>query len=302
MTEIKVEISSKAIEKGLDIAKDFLDKLITPAVEEVGLLLKDQVSLWRLKNQIKVLNKAKEYCLNQNIDPKTLSLKLLTPLLDNASLEEDETLQNKWAYLLGNMVDSEQNIDNHVFPYLLSQLSVEEFELLELVYCNKVERVESLTLEFQEFKKARPIQEIEIKERIKSLGKMIAEKRADNIAGKRYTSIHEWEGDIYRLKKTLKELAVKELSFGKRIQEAEYVPSGGLKEYQFSNLIRLGVVKVRLLPYSKGQTLKIPNDPEKDYLTVSFEVEIEADQEELYLTELGELFVCACNIRSNKVS
>lgn len=297
MSEIKVEISSKAIEKGLDIAKDFLDKLITPAVEEAGLLLKDQVSLWRLKNQIKVLSKAREYCLRQKIDPKTISLKLLTPLLDNASLEEEEILQDKWAYLLGNMVDSEQNIDNHVFPYLLSQLSVEEFELLELVYWNKVERVENLTKELAEFRIERSKKEIEIRNKIEVLANAVAEKRQDNIAGKKYYSIYEWEGQIQQLEKTLKGLNGKELSLTNKIREAQYVPSGGLKEYQFSNLIRLGVIKVRLLPYSKGQTLEIPNNPEQKYLTVSFEVEIEADQEELYLTELGELFISACNIR-----
>src|SRR5690554_4542011 len=115
----KIDITSTALEKGIDLAKDFLDKLVMPAVEETGLLLKDKVTLWKFKNQVQMLNKAKAYCEKNNISPKQVSLKLLCPLLDYSGIEEDEILQNKWAILLSNMVDSDQNIENHVFPYIL---------------------------------------------------------------------------------------------------------------------------------------------------------------------------------------
>jgi len=55
---IKVDITPSAVEKGLELAKDFLEKLIVPTVEETGLLLKDQIASWRFKNQVKILNKA----------------------------------------------------------------------------------------------------------------------------------------------------------------------------------------------------------------------------------------------------
>jgi hypothetical protein len=42
----KLDISSTVLEKGIDIAKEFLDKLIFPAVEEVGLLLKEKVTIY----------------------------------------------------------------------------------------------------------------------------------------------------------------------------------------------------------------------------------------------------------------
>jgi hypothetical protein len=58
----KIDITSTAVEKALDIAKGFLDKLIVPAIEETGLLLKDQVTMWKFKNQVKMLNKAKACC------------------------------------------------------------------------------------------------------------------------------------------------------------------------------------------------------------------------------------------------
>src|SRR5690606_30389556 len=112
-----INIKSSTIEKGIELAKDFLDKLIMPAVEETGLLIKEKVTYWKFKNQVKVLNKAKEYCEKNGIKPKTISFKLLVPLIETSALEEDEVLQDKWAILLTNMVDSEQNVENHVFPY-----------------------------------------------------------------------------------------------------------------------------------------------------------------------------------------
>jgi hypothetical protein len=39
----KINITSGIVEKGIDLAKDFLVKLITPAIEEVALLMKDKV-------------------------------------------------------------------------------------------------------------------------------------------------------------------------------------------------------------------------------------------------------------------
>ena len=50
--EKKIDITSTALEKGVDVAKSFLDKLIMPAIEEVGLLMKDHVTMWKFKNQI----------------------------------------------------------------------------------------------------------------------------------------------------------------------------------------------------------------------------------------------------------
>jgi hypothetical protein len=136
----KVDITSTALEKTIDTAKEFLDKLIMSSVEEAGLIIKDQIVYLRFKNQIRILNKARENCERQKVTPKSISLKILAPLLQNATLEDNEELQDKWAILLTNLVDSNQNIENNVFPYLLGQLSLDEFKILEEI--NK-ERVKS---------------------------------------------------------------------------------------------------------------------------------------------------------------
>lgn len=150
-----VNIKSSTIEKGLELAKDFANKILGPAVEEVGLLLADKVKFYRYKNQVNILLKAKKYVESKNIDTKEIPTKILVPLLEQASLEENEELQNKWANLIGNLADSEQNLQNQIFPYLLGQLSLNEYQELAILYNREAEfRIErkAVDKESKEFK------------------------------------------------------------------------------------------------------------------------------------------------------
>jgi len=75
----KIDITSTALEKGLDIAKGFVEKLIYPSAEEMGLLLKDGIAKWRFSNQVKTLIKAQSICVKHGVNPQMISPKLLTP-------------------------------------------------------------------------------------------------------------------------------------------------------------------------------------------------------------------------------
>jgi len=129
--EKDLNIKSSTIEKGLDLAKEFLGKLISPTIEEIGLLAGDQIKYIRFKNQVKILLKARNYVQEKHINIKEVPIKILVPLLEMASLEENEDLQDKYAAMLANMIDSESNLQNQIFPYLLSQISIEEFEAVQ---------------------------------------------------------------------------------------------------------------------------------------------------------------------------
>jgi len=126
----EINIKSSTIEKGLDLAKEFLGKLVSPTIEELGLLISDNIKFLRFKNQVKILLKAKKYVEENNIALKEIPIKILVPLLEKASLEDDEQLQDKWSNMLVNMVDSATSMQNQVFPYILSQLSIQEYEAL----------------------------------------------------------------------------------------------------------------------------------------------------------------------------
>ena len=131
MSDKELNIKSSTIEKGLDLAKNFLDKLINPTVEQVGLLFADKIQYFRLKNQINIIIKAKKFIEDKDITIKELPIKILAPLLEECSLEDNEELQDIWAKMLANLVDSNKNLQNNIFPFILSQLSIQEYKALE---------------------------------------------------------------------------------------------------------------------------------------------------------------------------
>ena len=293
--EKKLNITSTALEKGIELAKDFLDKLIMPAVEETGLLLRDKVILWKFKNQISMLNKAKAYCEKNNISTKQVSLKLLCPLLDYSGIEEDEILQDKWAILLSNMVDSDQNIENHVFPYILSQLSTNEFLVLEKVYDDKQARIEKHKQELEEFRKSRPDIESKLLKEIEELQVKIIE--LEKSEKRPFNEIWEAQKEKRKLETKLSSFKYKESSILRNMNQQETVPYDSLKDFEISNLIRLGVVKEEKDFYANSQTLEIPFDREPEFershFTVDLSIDVESNTDNI-LTALGEMFINAC--------
>ena len=281
---MKIDISSTAVEKGLDIAKNFLEKLIIPSVEETGLLLKEQITSWRFKNQVRMLNKAQNFCIENNIKPKAISLKLLCPLLENASLEDDEFLQDKWAILLSNMVDSEQNIENHVFPFLLSQISKTEFLILEKSIFLRKERQIKKWLELNSFSETKESEKKKIEDEI------------ERLETKNYEELRiKW-----KLQNEIRKLDEMESIIKTELYRPEYINENDLEEFEMANLIRLGLVKN--LPqhnvYTNGTEIR--NDRDSDYLTIDdLEINIESDGELYIITELGDLFIEACKNKNS---
>lgn len=294
----KLDISSTALEKSVEIAKDFLDKLVTPAVEEVGLLLRDTVALWKFKNQVRVLNRARAYCEANGISPDVISLKLLCPLLENAALEEDEQLQDRWAILLSNLVDSDQNIQNHVFPYILSQISTTEFSFLEQVYFDKRNRVAALTEELQRFREECPALADPLKREAGNLTDRIEKVKAE--ASNPFSpEVWTLQRELRGIEAQLHSLRSKEASLVYRIAAPEPLPEENLREYELSNIVRLGLARAVQETYANSQTLEIPVEHDRSYVTVDLDVELESDRQHV-LTELGELFVAACTEKRNK--
>lgn len=288
----KLDLTSTAIERSVEIARDFLDKLMAPAAEEVGLLLRDTVALWKFRNQVRILTKAKAYCDTNGISPTAISLKLLCPLLENAALEEDESLQDKWAVLLSNLVDSEQNIESHVFPYILGQISAKEFAFLDVVYAKKKRRATALLAELETFRADRPSLERALAAMLSDLDDKISDARMRTPQG--YSQeLRDLQQEKWKVGAELRLLKGNEQSLLRKIAAPEVLPEVGVREYEMSNLIRLGLVRTTQETYANSQSLEIPIHQNREYVTVDFDVELESEHQHV-LTELGELFLSAC--------
>ncbi|MVN22826.1 Abi-alpha family protein [Mucilaginibacter arboris] len=136
MVDIDINFNSSTADKALDMANSFLRKLVGPSLEEVGLTWSDNFKMRRIANSIKNLAKVKKILEGNNIDPKQVNLKVLIPYLENVSLEEDETLQEVWANLFVNYLDASKNLNETVYPYILSQLSTQNIKIINAMANN----------------------------------------------------------------------------------------------------------------------------------------------------------------------
>lgn len=120
---------------GSGIAVPFLNKLLGPAADEVGLMLGERVRLFRLQNQFKLFHAAQQMLTVTGINHKQVNLKVLLPLMEGASLEEDEALANKWAALLANAatVKGDELVEPS-FADVLRQLTPLQAHILDELY------------------------------------------------------------------------------------------------------------------------------------------------------------------------
>ncbi len=120
--------------KILEIAEKMIDKLFGPAISESGELIADKIRFYRYKNQIKILNDVKRLLDEAGLSPKQIPLKLAVPLFENASLEEDASLQEMWTRLITNTSVSDYKVSLHkVCISILSNLSPIEARVLDMV-------------------------------------------------------------------------------------------------------------------------------------------------------------------------
>src|SRR5690606_40694522 len=78
-------------------ALDFIEKIIAAPIMEGTGIFTDKVKYWRFKNQVDIITKAREYLKSKGIEtPIKLPIKDVTTLLEYASFEEDEIMQDSW--------------------------------------------------------------------------------------------------------------------------------------------------------------------------------------------------------------
>jgi hypothetical protein len=101
--------------------------LAGPAAEEIGLSFRDSVQVWRLKRQVRLFERVQIICDDAGIKPQSVKLSLLFDVVERATLEEDDELQNLWANLLANAADPGGQVRvRTTFPDLLRHISKEE--------------------------------------------------------------------------------------------------------------------------------------------------------------------------------
>ncbi len=112
--------------------------LLGPVTEEIGLDWRDRYRSLRTARTGRLLARIEEGFAVKQTEPHPVPPKLLATVLENGSLEEDDSLQDRWAALLINAGPSgqEEQLLLNSAPEMLKQLNKWEIMLLER--CMKV--------------------------------------------------------------------------------------------------------------------------------------------------------------------
>lgn len=124
--EVEIEASKEEVE-------GFFNAIIPDFVRNAGGILSDNVRYWRWQNQIVILQKVKQKVEASGLPKQQIPLKVLVPIIEHSSLEEEESLREKWANMLSNAITSKVDI-NPNFVAILSELSPTEVKILDQLH------------------------------------------------------------------------------------------------------------------------------------------------------------------------
>lgn len=127
------ETTHLVVEKSFQGVEGFLRLVCAPALEEVGLMARDQVKSWRLNNTIKILEKAKGKLQYENGEIEIHAHpRVALSIIENGSLNDNDEIRDMWAGLFASScTKSGQEDENLIFVDLLKQLTVAEAKILK---------------------------------------------------------------------------------------------------------------------------------------------------------------------------
>ena len=129
------DILAKGAEAAIEQVGKAVSKVTGSPAGEFGELLKDRIRFRREKNLVNFYVRYQKIVEEAGIDQKEVPFRLWFPIFESASIEEDETLHQKWASLLANAANPRSDVEvTPAFIEVLKQISPLEAQLLHSVY------------------------------------------------------------------------------------------------------------------------------------------------------------------------
>jgi len=122
----------------VDKAADLLHKLAGPMFEEFGAMLGDRVRTYRVKNLVRTVQITEKLLRDAGLPANAVPPRLLLPIIENSSVEDNEFLQKLWAGLLATASQQTDSVSPS-FVETLKQLTPDEARYLEHVYMTLLE-------------------------------------------------------------------------------------------------------------------------------------------------------------------
>lgn len=110
-------------------------RILGPAAAEFGEMWRDQVRVYRFERQLRCVKKAERMAQAAGFTPEAVPIKLLFPLPEGASLEENDDLHTMWSALLANASSPKQTSEARPgYIAVLRQLAPDEAAVLKWMW------------------------------------------------------------------------------------------------------------------------------------------------------------------------
>lgn len=131
---------AKTTGKAIDATREaggFIAKFVAGPLEQGMGIFEDKLKYMRWERQVRLMQRASELLRRLGLErpTKPVPIKIALPLLEAASLEDDDFLQDRWVALLVNAGNAASGIEiQRVYISILEQLSTLEVKILDAVY------------------------------------------------------------------------------------------------------------------------------------------------------------------------
>jgi hypothetical protein len=138
---------AKATTKGLEVSEKvggFFAKVLGEPIETATGILGDKLKFMRWERQVRLVDQVQKINHDRGIEGKEIPVppKLAIPIIENASLEENDLLQDLWAKLMSSAQGKESSIEvRSAFIDIIKQLEVIDVQILNAMFDGYVNAV-----------------------------------------------------------------------------------------------------------------------------------------------------------------
>lgn len=116
-----------------DKLTDLVQRLAGPMADELGQMLGDKVRVYRVKNWINTVQKTGRLLREARLSANAVPPRLLLPIIESSSVEDNDSLQDLWAGLLAT-ASQETDAVSPSFIETLKQLTPAEARYIDELY------------------------------------------------------------------------------------------------------------------------------------------------------------------------
>jgi len=124
--------ASEAVTEVTKAGRD-LGSFVAPPLRELLGMATDQFQAWRWKRQVRLAAQSRSFLQERGLDKPTRQIlpSFLVPLIEEASLQDDDDLQDIWARMLTNAADASSETERRTaFIRMLAEMTSFDVQLL----------------------------------------------------------------------------------------------------------------------------------------------------------------------------